>query len=85
MPGKLISIDVKPRQVSSLSYTLLLTQQLTYPDLFQQVEAGQRLAVVEAMKMQNVLHAQREGRVKRIRSKVGDILEVNAIIMDMED
>ncbi len=48
------------------------------------MEAGQRLAVIEAMKMQNVLHAQREGIVKKIHCKDGDVLEVDAVIMDME-
>ncbi len=95
MPGKMISIDVKPRQVS-LTYTSLLeivsalhfsaaATKLTHSHLFQRIEAGQRLAVVEAMKMQNVLRAQREGRVKKIRCQVGDVLEVDAIIMDMDD
>ncbi len=94
MPGTIISIDVKPGEVS-LTYTSLLeiasvlhfsaATKLTHPHLFQRVEAGQRLAVVEAMKMQNVLHAEREGRVKKIQCKVGDVLEVDAVIMEMDD
>ncbi len=42
------------------------------------------MAIVEAMKMQNVLHAEREGIVKTIHCKAGDVLAVEAVIMDME-
>ena len=34
----------------------------------QEVKAGETLAVVEAMKMQNVLRAERDGTVKKIRA-----------------
>ena len=48
----------------------------------QEVKAGETLAVVEAMKMQNVLRAERDGVVKAIRAKPGDSLAVDAVIME---
>ena len=50
----------------------------------QDVKAGEALAVVEAMKMQNVLRAQRDGRVKRLLVGAGDSLAVDAVIMEFE-
>ena len=38
----------------------------------QEVKAGETLAVVEAMKMQNVLRAERDGTVKKIHARPGD-------------
>jgi propionyl-CoA carboxylase alpha chain len=48
------------------------------------VEAGQALAIVEAMKMENVLKAEKSGTVKSIPIKVGDSLAVDAVIMEFE-
>jgi propionyl-CoA carboxylase alpha chain len=48
----------------------------------QEVKAGDTLAVVEAMKMENVLRAERDGVVKTIRAKSGDSLAVDAVIME---
>jgi propionyl-CoA carboxylase alpha chain len=48
------------------------------------VEAGQPLAVVEAMKMENILRAEKSGRVKLVHAKAGDSLAVDAIILEME-
>jgi len=48
------------------------------------VEAGQPLAVVEAMKMENILRAEKSGKVKSVNAKVGDSLAVDAIILEME-
>ncbi|MFL5086363.1 MAG: DUF2118 domain-containing protein, partial [Xanthobacteraceae bacterium] len=48
----------------------------------QEVKAGETLAVVEAMKMENVLRAERDGVVKTIRAKPGDSLAVDAVIME---
>ncbi len=48
----------------------------------QEVKAGDALAVVEAMKMENVLRAERDGVVKIIRAKRGDSLAVDAVIME---
>jgi propionyl-CoA carboxylase alpha chain len=48
----------------------------------QDVKAGEPLAVVEAMKMENVLRAERDGVVKHITAKPGDSLAVDAVIME---
>ncbi|WMT89665.1 acetyl/propionyl/methylcrotonyl-CoA carboxylase subunit alpha [Pelagibacterium sp. H642] len=48
------------------------------------VEEGQSLAIVEAMKMENVLRAERRARVARINAGAGDILTVDAVIMEFE-
>ena len=48
----------------------------------QEVKAGETLAVVEAMKMQNVLRAERDGTVKKIHAAAGATLAVDALIME---
>ncbi|WP_018184947.1 acetyl-CoA carboxylase biotin carboxylase subunit [Kaistia granuli] len=48
----------------------------------QEVKAGETLAIVEAMKMENVLRAERDLTVQRIAAKQGDSLAVDAIIME---
>ncbi|MFT4057234.1 MAG: biotin/lipoyl-binding protein, partial [Novosphingobium sp.] len=48
------------------------------------VEAGQPLAVVEAMKMENILRAEKSGTVKTVNAKAGESLAVDAIILEME-
>ena len=48
------------------------------------VEAGQPLAVVEAMKMENILRAEKSGIVKQINAAAGESLAVDAVILEME-
>ncbi len=48
----------------------------------QLVKAGEVLAVVEAMKMENQLRAERDVTIKAIVAKPGDVLQVDAVIMD---
>ena len=48
------------------------------------VEAGQPLAIVEAMKMENILRAEKSGVVKSINAVAGESLAVDAIILEME-
>ncbi len=50
----------------------------------QEVKAGEALVVVEAMKMENVLRAERDGRVARLRAKPGDSLAVDQVILELE-
>ena len=50
----------------------------------QEIKAGEPLAVVEAMKMENVLRAERDGRIASIRAKPGDSLAVDAVILEFE-
>ncbi len=49
-----------------------------------EVQDGQMLCTVEAMKMQNVLRAERKGRVSKINAGPGDSLSVDAVIMEFE-
>jgi len=48
----------------------------------QEVKSGEALCVVEAMKMENVLRAERDGVVKSVKAKPGDSLAVDAVIME---
>jgi propionyl-CoA carboxylase alpha chain len=48
----------------------------------QEVKAGETLAVVEAMKMENVLRAERDLTVAKIVAGPGDSLAVDAVIME---
>jgi propionyl-CoA carboxylase alpha chain len=50
----------------------------------QQVAAGDTLCVVEAMKMENVLKAERDGTVAKIKAKPGDSLNVDAVILEFK-
>lgn len=49
-----------------------------------QVQTGQTLCVVEAMKMENVLRAERDGVVSKVSAVAGDSLAVDEIIMEFE-
>jgi propionyl-CoA carboxylase alpha chain len=48
----------------------------------QEVAAGDALCVVEAMKMENVLKAERDAKVSKILAKPGDSLNVDAVILE---
>ncbi|MGB3723727.1 MAG: acetyl/propionyl/methylcrotonyl-CoA carboxylase subunit alpha [Pacificimonas sp.] len=48
------------------------------------VEAGQQLAMVEAMKMENILRAEKSGVVAAIQAKAGESLAVDDVIMEFE-
>lgn len=48
------------------------------------VEAGQPLAVVEAMKMENILRAERAGKVAKVNHQPGESLAVDAAILEFE-
>jgi len=50
----------------------------------QGVKAGQELAVIEAMKMENVLKAEMDGIVARITCKCGESLNVEQVILEFE-
>jgi propionyl-CoA carboxylase alpha chain len=50
----------------------------------QTVEPGETLATVEAMKMENVLRAEREATVEKILVKPGDSLAVDDVIMEFK-
>ena len=46
------------------------------------VEAGQQLATVEAMKMENILRAEKSGTIGKVLAKAGDSLAVDAVILE---
>ncbi len=48
----------------------------------QEVKAGEQLCIVEAMKMENVLLAERDATVKAVHAKEGDSLAVDAVIIE---
>ncbi len=48
----------------------------------QDIKAGQELAVVEAMKMENMLRAERDGKVAKLHAKAGDSLSVDQVIVE---
>jgi len=48
------------------------------------VEEGQPLAVVEAMKMENILRAEKNGVVKSVSAAQGESLAVDAVILELE-
>jgi propionyl-CoA carboxylase alpha chain len=50
----------------------------------QEVQEGQALCTVEAMKMENILRAERKGTVSKINAAAGDSLAVDDVIMEFE-
>lgn len=50
----------------------------------QQVHAGERLAVIEAMKMENTLKAEKDGKVKRLVATPGESLSVDQVIVEFD-
>ncbi|MBS0512002.1 MAG: acetyl-CoA carboxylase biotin carboxylase subunit [Proteobacteria bacterium] len=50
----------------------------------QEVKAGEKLAVIEAMKMENVLKAEQDGTVKKIVASPGASLAVDEVIIEFE-
>jgi propionyl-CoA carboxylase alpha chain len=60
----------------------LLTQVVV--DEGQEVKVGEPLVVVEAMKMENVLRAERDGKVAKLCARPGDSLAVDQVILEFE-
>ena len=50
----------------------------------QEVKAGEKLAVIEAMKMENILKAEQDGKVKKVSAAAGESLSVDQIIIEFE-
>ncbi len=51
----------------------------------EQVAYGQELCVLEAMKMKNIIRANREGKIKTIYMHVGDQVQHNSLLMEFEE
>jgi len=49
-----------------------------------EVQEGQSLVTVEAMKMENILRAEKKAIVKSVKAKPGDSLAVDAVIIEFE-
>jgi propionyl-CoA carboxylase alpha chain len=50
----------------------------------QEVKAGEKLAVIEAMKMENILKADQDCKVKKLVAKTGESLSVDQVIIEFE-
>jgi len=50
----------------------------------QDVKAGEKLAIIEAMKMENVLKAEQDGKVKKVVASPGASLAVDEVIIEFE-
>ncbi|MBL0929698.1 MAG: acetyl/propionyl/methylcrotonyl-CoA carboxylase subunit alpha [Alphaproteobacteria bacterium] len=50
----------------------------------QEVKAGDELCVVEAMKMENILRAERDGKIAKLHAAAGDSLAVDQKIVEFE-
>jgi propionyl-CoA carboxylase alpha chain len=60
----------------------LLVDVLVQPG--QKVLAGEKLAVIEAMKMENAIFASQDGVVARVAAKKGESLAVDQVILEFE-
>jgi propionyl-CoA carboxylase alpha chain len=50
----------------------------------QKVQAGERVAVIEAMKMENILFAAHDAVVKKVMASQGESLTVDQVIVEFE-
>ena len=50
----------------------------------EEVQPGQPLATVEAMKMENILRAEKQGTIAKINAVEGESLAVDAVILELE-
>ena len=50
----------------------------------QEVQEGQALCTIEAMKMENILRAEKEGTIAKVNAEEGESLAVDAVILELE-
>jgi len=50
----------------------------------QEVKAGETVAIIEAMKMQNILKAERDGKVKAVQARAGDPVAADDVLVEFE-
>ncbi|MFO1172606.1 MAG: acetyl/propionyl/methylcrotonyl-CoA carboxylase subunit alpha [Hyphomicrobiaceae bacterium] len=79
--AKLMPVKVAPDTSKLLLCPMPGLVKAVHVAVGQEIKAGDTLCIVEAMKMENVLRAERDGTVKEIRAKPGDSLAVDAVIM----
>jgi propionyl-CoA carboxylase alpha chain len=48
----------------------------------QEVKAGQTLCIIEAMKMQNIIRAERDGTLKSVGAKAGDSVGADDVLAE---
>ncbi|MDP3745821.1 MAG: biotin/lipoyl-containing protein, partial [Phenylobacterium sp.] len=48
----------------------------------QEVKTGEQVAIVEAMKMQNIIRAERDGTVKTVGAAAGDSVAADEILVE---
>jgi propionyl-CoA carboxylase alpha chain len=48
----------------------------------QEVRTGEPVAVIEAMKMQNIIRAERDGVVKAVNAKAGDSVAADEVLVE---
>ncbi len=82
--GKIVEIEVAEEESAQLLCPMpgiMVSFAVSQGD---EVQAGRPLCTIEAMKMENVLRADRTVRIGRIHPAPGDILAVNDVIMDFD-
>ena len=52
------------------------------PTVGQEVRTGEAVAVIEAMKMQNIIRAERDGTVKAVNAKAGDSVAADEVLVE---
>ena len=50
----------------------------------EEVQEGQALCTIEAMKMENILRAEKKGVISKVNATAGDSLAVDDVIMEFE-
>jgi len=50
----------------------------------EEVKAGQELAIIEAMKMENIITAEHDAKIAKIHIKAGDQIQANQMVMEFE-
>ncbi len=79
--GRRAGADHIPSEVHAPMPALVVKVEVREGD---DVEAGEGLCVLEAMKMENELKAHRSGRVKQVFVKEGNTVEKNELLMILE-
>jgi propionyl-CoA carboxylase alpha chain len=49
----------------------------------QEVKSGEAVCIIEAMKMQNIIRAERDGVVKSVNVKVGDPVAADDVLVEL--